>query len=83
MAEAGVALMEGRRTWEGTPTELKAELDALARGLAGVDLDGYWPPDAPRLSKVLTRCSAELDAAGIGVVLGYRGRERCTRLYRR
>ena len=45
----------------GTPIELKAELDALAQDVAGVDPAGYWPPDSPRLSNALTLLSAELE----------------------
>jgi hypothetical protein len=70
VAQVILKLMDGRAdAWEGTPTQLKAALDGIARGL-GIDPSDKrsgWPQDATRLGNAVTGVAATLAAVGFVV----------------
>ena len=84
VAQTILKFMEELPFWEGTPTELKRELDSVASGLGFdiADKKGGWPPDATRLGTALRRVAQTLGAVGIVVEFDRDGQKRTYRLIR-
>ncbi len=69
-------LMGGRSEWEGTPSELLAELEALAGQRHMNTGASMWPKAAHALSRRLNEVMPNLAAAGIEVAFRRDGRHR-------
>lgn len=77
-----VALLEQRPEWEGTATELLAELGELAVQHRVSTRSGLWPQAAHALSRRLNEVRPNLSAAGIDLELGREGHRRVILLRR-
>jgi hypothetical protein len=76
-------LMDERSEWEGTPTELLAELETLAGEHRLSTKSSIWPKAAHVLSRRLNEVIPNLVAAGIGVVSRRDGRHRTVTIRKR
>jgi len=75
-----VELMDGQPEWEGTPSELLAELEKLAEDHRVNTKMREWPRAAHSLSRRLTEVRPNLAAIGIGVTNHRNGRHRTVTL---
>ena len=69
-------LMDGQPEWEGTPSELLAELEALANDHHVNTKSSVWPKAAHALSRRLNEVRPNLAAVGISVSTRREGRRR-------
>jgi hypothetical protein len=75
-----VELMDVQPEWEGTPSELLAELEKLAEDHRVNTKAAGWPRAAHSLSRRLTEVRPNLAAIGIGVINHRNGRHRTVTL---
>jgi len=71
VAQAVIEFMKGKTHWEDTATELLKELDQLENHFNN---DKYWPTQANKLSKELTRVAPLLRTVGINITAGKTGK---------
>jgi len=71
-----IELMEGQTEWEGTPSELLANLGKLAEEHGVNTRTGGWPKAAHTLSRRLNEVRQNLSAVGISVSTRRDGRHR-------
>jgi hypothetical protein len=82
VAMAVVALMEARDQWEGTASQLLAELDPLAvQQRVNINARG-WPKAPHALTRAMNKVRPNLAAAGIGVQSDKDGNGRWVRIHR-